>query len=419
MQANEFVPRPKVEGCRQEWGMKMTDRFRRIYAKIDLDAIRKNVENMKAKLVPGTGMMAVIKADGYGHGAAPIAGELEPLPEIWGFGVATAEEAFALRDAGIKKPVLVLGYTFPHSYERMIREEIRFTVFRNDTLLQLSQIGGELAGKGVFQKAMVHIKVDTGMNRIGVGADGEGLDFVRKALETDGISVEGIFTHMARADEEDKASAKKQIALFDDLLGRIEKETGHRIPVRHCANSAGILELPEAGFDLVRAGIALYGLWPSQEMSRETMHLTPALSLYSTIVYVKEIEAGTPVSYGGTFVAPKRMWVATVPVGYGDGYPRSLSGKGFVLVCGKKAPILGRVCMDQFMIDVTDISKAREGEQVTLIGRDGGEQITMEFLGDLSGRFNYEFACDLGKRVPRIYIKEGKVCSISDGCLHF
>ena len=267
MQANEFVPRPKVEGCRQEWGMKMTDRFRRIYAKIDLDAIRKNVENMKAKLVPGTGMMAVIKADGYGHGAAPIAGELEPLPEIWGFGVATAEEAFALREAGIKKPILVLGYTFPHSYERMIREEVRFTVFRNDTLLQLSQIGGELAGKGVFQKAMVHIKVDTGMSRIGVGADGGGLDFVRKALETDGISVEGIFTHMARADEEDKSSAKKQIALFDDFLGRIEKETGHKIPVRHCANSAGIFELPEAGFDLVRAGMALTGDEPGNHAS--------------------------------------------------------------------------------------------------------------------------------------------------------
>ncbi|NBJ92155.1 alanine racemase [Parablautia muri] len=397
----------------------MTDKFQRICAKVDLDAVRHNVKNMKANLTPGTEIMAVVKADGYGHGAVPIARELEPLTEIAGFAVATAQEAFILRDARIKKPILVLGHTFPCSYERMIREEIRFTVFRYDTLEALSKITSDLAGEGTFKKARVHIKVDTGMSRIGVRADGEGLDFVKKALETEGILVEGIFTHMARADEEDKSAAKKQIALFSDFLRRIEEETGRRIPVRHCSNSAGILELPEADFDLVRAGIAIYGLWPSGEMKRDTVCLMPVLSLYSTIVYVKEIEAGTAVSYGGTFVAPERMRIATVPVGYGDGYPRGLSGKGFVLVCGKKAPILGRVCMDQLMIDVTDIPQALEGEQVTLIGRDGREQITMELLGDLSGRFHYEFACGLGKRVPRIYIKEGKVLSISDGCQDF
>lgn len=397
----------------------MTDKFQRIYAKIDLDAVRQNVENMKANLAPGTKMMAVIKADGYGHGAVPIAKELEPLMEISGFAVATAEEAFILRDAGIKKPVLVLGYTFPYSYERMIQEEIRFTLFRYDTLGELSNISLDMARKGNFKKAYVHIKVDTGMSRIGIKADAEGLNFVKKALKTDGVLAEGIFTHLARADEADKSAAEGQIAIFKDFLRRIEEETGQRIPVRHCANSAGILELPGANLDLVRAGIALYGLWPSNEMKRDTLHLTPALSLYSTIVYVKEIEKGTAVSYGGTFVAQKRMRIATVPVGYGDGYPRGLSGKGFVLVCGKKAPILGRVCMDQFMIDVTNIPEADEGKTVTLLGRDGGEQITMELLGDLSGRFHYEFACNLGKRVPRIYMKEGKILSVSDGCQYF
>lgn len=397
----------------------MTDKFQRICAKIDLDAVRHNVENMKANLTPGTKMMAVVKADGYGHGAVPVARELEPLTEISSFAVATAQEAFILRDAGIKKPILTLGYTFPYSYERMIREEIRVTVFRYDTLKALSKITSDMAEEGFFKKARVHIKVDTGMSRIGVSADAEGLSFVKKALETEGILVEGIFTHMARADEEDKSAAEKQIAVFGDFLRQIEEETGRRIPVRHCSNSAGILELPEANFDLVRAGIALYGLWPSGEMKRDAVHLIPALSLYSTIVYVKEIEAGTAVSYGGTFTAPKRMRIATVPVGYGDGYPRGLSNKGFVLVCGKKAPILGRVCMDQLMVDVTDIPEALEGEQVTLIGRDGREQITMELLGDLSGRFHYEFACGLGKRVPRIYIKEGKVLNASDGYQYF
>ena len=386
----------------------MTDKFQRIWAEVDLDAIRQNAENMIAHLTQGTKMMAVIKADGYGHGAVPVAQELEPLEKIAGFAVATAEEGFELRDAGIQKPILVLGYTFPYSYERMIREEIRFTLFRRDTLKALSEMSMALADKGIYKNAIVHIKADTGMSRIGIRPDGEGLSFVKEAFKTEGILVEGIFTHMARADEADKSAAKKQIAIFEDFLRWAEAETGRRIPVRHCANSAGILELPESFFDMVRAGIALYGLWPSGEMRRDGLKLTPALSLYSTIVYVKEIGPGTEVSYGGTFTAGKRMRIATVPVGYADGYPRGLSGKGYVLVCGKKAPILGRVCMDQFMIDVTDIPKAFEGEKVTLIGRDTEEQITMELLGDLSGRFHYEFACDIGKRVPRIYIKEGR-----------
>lgn len=194
----------------------------------------------------------------------------------------------------------------------------------------------------------------------------------------------------------------------------IKDRTGKEIPVKHCSNSAGIIELPGANMDVVRAGITLYGLWPSGQVRKDIVTLTPALSLYSHIVYIKEIEKGTPVSYGGTFTADKKMRIATIPVGYGDGYARGLSGKGYVLLHGKRAPVLGRVCMDQFMVDVSDIPEAAKGDKVTLIGEDGEERITMEELGDISGRFNYEFACDLGKRVPRVYTKGGKILYTKD-----
>lgn len=385
------------------------ERYQRGYAQIDLDAVKSNMEHMKANIGAATKIMGVIKTDGYGHGAVPIARELEKLDYLYGFAVATAEEACILRNGGISRPILILGYTFPYSYEKMIQEEVSLALFRRDTLEALSHTVKRLGQSGIDKKAKVHIKVDTGMSRIGIKPDQEGLSFVADAFQTPGIEVEGIFTHFARADENDKTPAKQQIALFRRFIDQIREKTGREIPIKHCSNSAGIVELPQANMDLVRAGITLYGLWPSSQVKRDIVPLTPVMSLYSTIVYVKEIEAGVSVSYGGTFTAPERMRIATVPIGYGDGYPRGLSGKGFVLVHGKKAPILGRVCMDQFMIDVTEIPEAAEGDRVTLIGRDGQEQITMEQLGELSGRFNYEFACCIGKRVPRIYIKDGKI----------
>lgn len=377
--------------------------YERVYAKVSLGAIRRNVEHMKAVIAPETKIMAVIKADGYGHGAIPIAKELESLSYVAGFAVATAEEAFSLREAGIDKSILILGYTFPYSYESLIRQEVRLTVFRKDTLSELSDAVRKLKSQGIHNKAKVHIKVDTGMSRIGVQNNAEGLSFVVQAFDTEGIEVEGIFTHFARADETDKSGAYGQLSEFRQFVARAEELTGRVMPVKHCSNSAGIIQLPEANMDMVRAGITLYGLWPSDEVRRDVVPLEPALSLYSHIVYVKKIEKGQPVSYGGTYQADSSKLVATIPVGYGDGYPRSLSGKGYVLIRGKRAPILGRVCMDQFMVDVTEIEGIREGDLVTLIGRDGEEEITMELLGALSGRFNYEFACDLGNRIPRIY----------------
>lgn len=390
----------------------MLEEYRRVYAAVDLSAIRYNMEQMHENLAPGTGMMGVIKTDGYGHGAVPVGRELETIDYVSGYAVATAEEAFALRQAGLKKPILILGYTFPYCYEKLIAGDIRPAVFREDSLEALNACAKKLG-----RKAKVHVKVDTGMSRIGIRPDREGLFLLQKACALSHIEIEGIFTHFARADEQDKTAAREQLTAFLSFVEKAEELTGTVIPIKHCSNSAGILELPEANLSLVRAGITLYGLSPSQEVPKEVLSLRPALSLKSHVVYVKEVEAGTPISYGGTYVTEKKTRIATIPVGYGDGYPRSLSGKGYVLIRGKRAPILGRVCMDQFMADVSDIREAAAGDEVTLIGKDGAEEITMEELGALSGRFNYELACDLGPRIPRVYLKDGRIAAAKDGLL--
>ncbi len=387
--------------------------YRRVCAEVDLDALMYNVCFMREGMNPDTKMLAVIKTDGYGHGGIPIAKCLEPLEYLYGFATATPEEAFLLRENGIKKPILVLGYSYSYAYERMAREGIRPAVFERSQLAELKQ-GAKQAGKAM----QVHIKVDTGMGRIGITPDDEGLAFVREVMEyveEGSLAVEGIFTHFARADEMDKSNAMGQLARFAEFVHRIEQELGLKGLLKHCSNSAGILELPEANMDIVRAGISLYGLRPSNEVQKGMQEMKPVLALRSSIVYIKTIHAGESVSYGGTFTADKDTRVATVPVGYGDGYPRALSGPtGYVLIRGQKAPILGRVCMDQFMVDVSHIPEVSMGDCVTLIGADGEECITVETLGDLSGRFNYELVCDLGNRVPRVFIQNQKVIAAQD-----
>lgn len=383
--------------------------YERVCADIDLDAIRYNMEQMHGNLKPGTKMMGVIKTDAYGHGAVQIAKELEKLDYVFGMAVATAEEALILRQCGITRPILILGYVFPYAYEDLIREDVRLTVFKPDMIRQI-----DACAAGLGKKALVHIKVDTAMSRIGVRPDESGIAFIRECLAMEHIQAEGIFTHFAKADEKDKTAVNQQLAVYEAFLKKAEMQTGYHFPIRHCSNSAGIVELPAANMDMVRAGITLYGLWPSDEVSREIISLKPVLSLKSHIVYIKEINAGTCISYGGTFRAEKTMRIATIPVGYGDGYPRNLSNKGCVLIGGRRAPICGRVCMDQFMADVTDIPEAKEGDEVVLIGSMGNEHITMEELGDISGRFNYELACDLGKRIPRAFYSGGELVDTKD-----
>ena len=242
------------------------------------------------------------------------------------------------------------------------------------------------------------------MGRIGITPDDEGLAFVKDVLVRSELEIEGIFTHFARADEYDKSSAKEQLRLFKDFCHRIEKELGYRVPIRHCSNSAGIMEMPEANMDMVRAGITLYGLMPSDEVSAEGFDFKPVMSLHSHISYNKTIHAGQSVSYGGIFTAKKDTVVATVPLGYGDGYPRMLTGKGSVLIHGRRCPIIGRICMDQFMCDVTDMENVTVGGYATLIGRDGDELITADDIADMTGTIGYEIVCGISARVPRIII---------------
>ena len=381
--------------------------LKRTWADISLDNLEYNYRSIRSRLPYGCRFLGVMKADAYGHGAVPVSRALADLGAEY-LAVSNLEEAVQIRRGEVRLPILILGYTFPYSYEDMIREEIRPAVFREDQAKAFSEAAVRLG-----KTARIHIKVDTAMSRIGIKPDADGLAFIEHVMELPGIEVEGIFTHFAKADEKDKTAVLKQLSIYQAFLKKVEETCTKEIPLKHCSNSAGILELPQANMNLVRAGITLYGLWPSNEVKKE-MPLKPVMSLKSHVVYVKTIEKGTQVSYGGTYEAPEKRVIATIPVGYGDGYPRLLSGKGYVLIHGKRAPITGRVCMDQFMVDVTDIMPVAMGDEVTLIGTDGAEKITMEQLGDLSGRFNYELACDISKRVPRAFVKNGEIVATKD-----
>ena len=328
-------------------------KYSRLRAVIDLDAVMYNMEMMHANIEKGTKMVVVIKTDGYGHGAVPISRMLEDVDYVWGYAVATLDEGVVLRKAGIQKPILCLGCIFPDQLEESVEEILK----------------------------------------------------IGRLVYTD---CEGMFTHFSKADETDKTTTLEQIRAFLWMKEHLAAE-GMEFTYYHCANSASIIDMPKLGMNLERAGISTYGLYPSDEVNKEAVPLRPAMELIAHVTYVKWIEKGTEVSYGGTFVAPKRMQIATIPTGYGDGYPRSLSNKGYVLIHGQKAPILGRVCMDQFMVDVTGIPDVKFGDRATLVGHDGDAYLSIDELANLSGRFNYEFICDINKRVPREYLRDGKV----------
>jgi alanine racemase len=381
------------------------DKYFRGYAKVDLDLVCKNILTMKEKLKPETEIIAVIKTDGYGHGAVPIAKALEHL--CYGYAVATAYEGHNLRRHGISKPIFILGYTPECTYDMIIEEEMIPPLFSLEMAEKMSEYAANLN-----KPIKINIAVDTGMSRIGYIPTDSAINEIIQISNLPYLQIESVFTHFAKADYVDKSFAKKQLKEFNDFVSQLEKK-GVKIPIHQCANSAAMMEMPETSLNLSRAGISMYGLYPSEEMSRENMKLYPVMSLYSHVVYVKEIEKGRGISYGQTFVADKPMKIATIPIGYGDGYPRNLSNKGYVLINGKRADIVGRICMDQFMVDVTGMD-VKTGDLVTLIGKDGKEEILMDELAVTAGTFNYEFACDLGKRVPRVYVQNGSIVGTKD-----
>ncbi|MCI8665658.1 MAG: alanine racemase [Dorea sp.] len=382
--------------------------YSRVCARIDLDAIEYNMEMMRRNLADGVKILSVIKSDGYGHGALQVARFLSEKEYIWGYAVAALDEGMILRRGGIEKPILVMGCIFPEQWEEMLANEIHMTVYDSETARRVSDFAVKMG-----KKAFIHLKIDTGMSRLGFLAKEESVGRLVEISRMPNLVIEGMYTHFARADEADKTDAKRQLTEFLEMKDKLSS-LGVTASYYHCANSAGIIDLREADMDMVRAGIATYGLYPSDEVKKELVPLRPAMELVSHVVHVKWVEADTPVSYGGTFVTARQTRIATIPVGYGDGYPRSLSNKGYVLIHGKKAPILGRVCMDQFMVDVTEIEGVEFGDLVTLVGQNGDACVTVEMLSDLAEKLRYEFICNFGKRVPREFLRHGKVVEQMD-----
>lgn len=374
--------------------------YYRVRADINLDAIYGNLQREKEILKLGTKLMVVIKADGYGHGAVPVAKYVDEIADA--YGVAIAREGAQLRSVGITKPILVLGWTHRQDNDILIENDITQTIFTYDMAKELSK-----SALALGKKAKIHIKIDTGMSRIGFDCSEESIEEIVRISKLEGVNMTGIFTHFARADETDKQATIAQYNMFEDMVKRLE-ERGITFATKHVSNSAGIIDLPECNLDMVRSGISTYGLYPSVEVNKENILLEPAMSIKSCITYIKTLDKGMGVSYGGTFVTDRKTVVATIPVGYGDGYSRALSSKGRVLIKGQSAPIIGRVCMDQFMVDITDIEGVTLDSEVTLVGTDGDECISVEEISAMAGSFNYEFVCMVGKRIPRVYYAGGK-----------
>ena len=364
---------------------------------VDMDALSSNMDAIREKA--GVPVMAVVKADAYGHGAVQVARLLQDQCAF--FCVSSILEAMELRQAGLTKPILLLGYTPAEAFPTAIREGIRPTIYRMEDALALSR-----AAQTVELPARFHFAVDTGMSRIGFQVTASDADICAEIARLPGLYAEGLFSHFATADCADLTRAKAQaerFAAFDQML----KDRGVEIPIRHLNNSAGLMNFATP-YEMVRSGIITYGMYPSDEVDPGLLALRPALQWLSRVSHVKTLPAGREISYGGTYVTKADTVVATIPVGYADGYRRNLSGKFYVLIRGQKAPILGRICMDQMMVDVTAIPGVTVGDKVTLVGTDGDETITMEAISAKADSFNYEFVCGISRRVPRLYLKGRK-----------
>ena len=373
-------------------------KFDNTHVTIDLDIIAANFRAIREKV--GVPVMAIVKADAYGHGAIQVAMQLQEQCAF--FGVSSMLEAMELRKAGIKTPILILGQIPTEAFSAAIREDIRPTIFRYEDAQALSETALRMG-----EIARFHLAVDTGMSRIGFQATQEQAEVCARLCKLPGIEAEGLFSHFATADCEDLTKARQQAEAFD-AFDRMLRQLGVQIPIRHMDNSAGIMNF-QNHYEMVRAGIVTYGLYPSREVDSSLLQLKPALNWSSRVTHVKLLEAGREISYGGTYVTTAPTIVATVPVGYADGYRRALSGKFYVLIHGRPAPILGRICMDQMMVDVTGIPNVQVGDRVVLVGEDGDQTITVEEIAAAADSFNYEFVCGISRRVPRFYRQNGEI----------
>lgn len=383
----------------------MDYKLNRAWAEIDLDAIAHNTREIKKLTGSKVEMMGVVKADAYGHGVLEVVRTLLDNG-VTQLAVSMLDEAIQIRKMGIDVPILVLNYTDPARADEIIHNRVTQTVFSTD-LAQALSIAAVRLGKDV----RIHVKVDTGMTRVGFIP---GYNAVRNIMEISrlpGIILEGIFTHFASADESDKSYTLMQFERFMNLCTELIR-AGIHIPVKHVCNSAGILQYPEMHLDIVRPGIILYGLYPSREVAGK-IDLRPAMTLKANVIFVKDVDKDTYVSYGRTFRTDRKSRIATIPIGYADGYTRLMSNKGRMLVNGEYAPVIGRICMDQCMLDVTDLKHdVHVGDEVVIFGRQNGSCISVDEIADQVGTINYELVCIIGKRIPRVYLKEGKICGV-------
>ena len=367
------------------------------YVTVDLDIIEKNIDAVSRKA--GVPVMAVIKADAYGHGSVPVAKLLEDKCAF--FGVSSISEALELRQAGIETPILILGHTPSAAFAQAIEHDIRPAIFSLDGAKALSYEAQKLG-----RSARFHFAVDTGMSRIGFPLCEASADACAEAVRLPGIFAEGLFSHFATADCADLSRAQAQARRFDAFVAML-RQRGVTIPICHMNNSAGLMNFTNS-YDMVRSGIVTYGLYPSSEVDPGLLDISPAMTWRSRITHVQDLPAGREIGYGGTYVTSGPTKVATIPVGYADGYRWSLSGKFHVLIKGQKAPILGRICMDQMMVDVTHIPDVAIGNSVVLIGQQEDASITAEEIAAAAGSFNYEFLCGISRRVPRYYVRGGR-----------
>ncbi len=374
--------------------------YLRCFATINLAAVEHNIDQVIKKVNKDTIVLAVVKANAYGHGAIEVARRLKG--KVGYFGVAALDEAIILRQAGITEPILILGYTSPSQYDLLLENNITQTIYSYDMAVKMNE-----TGKKIGKKGKIHIALDTGMTRIGLPTDeariDESISITSDISKLDSVELEGVFTHFSCADMEDKSYYHKQKEKLLSFFDKCSKE-GINIPIKHACNSASIMEFDDMHLNMVRSGIITYGMYPSEEVNKEALDLWPAMEFKTHVVNIQEVPAGVGISYGATFVTNTPMKIATLSVGYGDGYKRSISNKGRVLIRGEYAPIVGRVCMDQVMVDVSHIDGVTIEDEATLFGKDGEKFISVEEVADMSESFNYEYVCSLSERVKKVYI---------------